>query len=280
MTNYQRADAHIHLFERGYQGGSFTSRPGVLVDELLCYQSLMKDYHIKAALVVGFEGEEWCLKNNDFLAGLIPNHPWIQALAFCHLDQQADLMVKLEKWKMQGFKGLSLYLLNEVDNGNLVKIPEEFWEWVTRHGWLISVNSKGSLWKSWKNVLEIHPMLKLIVSHLGLPGKCMKPPSEHEASVILKPLTDLAEYPKVHVKLSGFYALTEPGHDYPHPAAWPLTKELVNSFGTGRLLWGSDFSPSLDYLSFPQTFELFEKMPFLKEEEILGILGENLLRVL
>ena len=55
MIDFLKADAHIHLFEGGYQGGSLTSRPGVEVDELLCYQSLMKDHHIEAALVVGFD---------------------------------------------------------------------------------------------------------------------------------------------------------------------------------------------------------------------------------
>ena len=54
MIDFLKADAHMHLFEGGYQGGSLTSRPGVEVDELLCYQSLMKDHHIDASLVVGF----------------------------------------------------------------------------------------------------------------------------------------------------------------------------------------------------------------------------------
>ena len=76
MIDFSKADAHIHLFEGGYQGGSLTSRPGVEVDELLCYQSLMKDHHIEAALVVGFEGDAFCRQNNDFLAELIPYHPW------------------------------------------------------------------------------------------------------------------------------------------------------------------------------------------------------------
>ena len=62
MIDFLKADAHIHLFEGGYQGGSLTSRPGVEVDELLCYQSLMKDHHIKAALVVGFEGDAFVVK--------------------------------------------------------------------------------------------------------------------------------------------------------------------------------------------------------------------------
>ena len=84
MIDFSKADAHIHLFEGGYQGGSLTSRPGVEVDELLCYQSLMKDHHIEAALVVGFEGDAFCRQNNDFVAELIPYHPWMYALAYCH----------------------------------------------------------------------------------------------------------------------------------------------------------------------------------------------------
>ena len=70
MIDFLKADAHIHLFEGGYQGGSLTSRPGVEVDELLCYQSLMKDHHIEAALVVGFEGDAFCRQNNDSLPSL------------------------------------------------------------------------------------------------------------------------------------------------------------------------------------------------------------------
>ncbi len=90
MIDFLKADAHIHLFEGGYQRGSLISRPGVEVDELLCYQSLMKDHHIETALVVGFEGDPYCRQNNNFHAKLIPDHPWMYALAYCHLDHQTD----------------------------------------------------------------------------------------------------------------------------------------------------------------------------------------------
>ena len=96
----------------------------------------------------------------------------------------------------------------------------------------------------------------------------------------MKPISELAEFSNVHVKLSGYYALTSPAHDFPHFSAWPLTEELFDHFGPDRLLWGSDFSPSLDFLSFPQTFELFNKMPFFCQENIKAIMGENLLRLL
>jgi hypothetical protein len=54
----------------------------------------------------------------------------------------------------------------------------------------------------------------------------------------------------------------------------------VESFGAARLLWGSDFSPSLEWLSFPQTFGLFAHMPFLSAADRQLIEGENLLALL
>ena len=67
MIDFLKADAHIHLFEGDCYGGSLPSRPGVEVDELICYQSLMKDHHIEVALVVGFEGDTFCRQNKNFL---------------------------------------------------------------------------------------------------------------------------------------------------------------------------------------------------------------------
>ena len=87
----------------------------------------------------------------------------------------------------------------------------------------------------------------------------------------------LARFPGVAVKLSGFYAATDPGHDYPHRAAWPYVQTLVESFGVDRLLWGSDFTPAIDQLTFPQTLGLFGHMPFLGDADRAKIEGGNLL---
>ncbi len=58
----QRADAHIHLFENGFEN-FFPNRPGVRIDEPLCYDSLAKEHDVVAALVVGYEGEP-CYRGN------------------------------------------------------------------------------------------------------------------------------------------------------------------------------------------------------------------------
>ena len=49
-----RADAHIHLFDGGYQNKSFASRPGVSDDEAAYYDSLSREHDVVAALVVGY----------------------------------------------------------------------------------------------------------------------------------------------------------------------------------------------------------------------------------
>ena len=48
----------------------------------------------------------------------------------------------------------------------------------------------------------------------------------------------------------------------------------------GRGRWGSDFSPALSHLSFPQTFDLFDRMPFVDDAMRAMIEGANLLALL
>ena len=280
MRSFARADAHVHLFEGSYQGNSFTRRPGVLIDEVLCYQSLMQEHQIQAALVIGFAGESWCAENNGFLAELIPRCSWMQALAYWDLNSDRDPLEQLEEWRGQGFIGISLYVFEKLEIQGLAGIKDEVWNWLECNGWLISVNSSGGRWSLWKPILEKHPRLRLAASHLGLPSKFSRTPSRDEAFKMMSPLNELYEFPEVHVKLSGYYALTDPAHDFPHEAAWPVTEVILKHFGSERLLWGSDFSPCLDFLSFPQTYGLFSKMPFFNEEDRKKILGGNLLRLI
>ena len=61
-----RADAHIHLFESGY-GHSFAARPGVVINEPTCYESLRREHGIEQALVVGYEMDNHTLLSNDGL---------------------------------------------------------------------------------------------------------------------------------------------------------------------------------------------------------------------
>jgi predicted TIM-barrel fold metal-dependent hydrolase len=144
----------------------------------------------------------------------------------------------------------------------------------------VSLNTRGKDLIDWVPLLDRHRELRLLLSHLALPPKVSTPPTKNDARAGIDPVVNLARFPGVHVKLSGFYAISDPGHDYPHRAAWPYVEVLAEAFSVKRLLWGSDSTPSLDFLSFPQTLQLFDQMPFLKEEDRQRIQGGNLLRLL
>ncbi|MHC4442779.1 MAG: amidohydrolase family protein [Planctomycetota bacterium] len=273
-----RADAHIHLFEDGFQGW-FPGRDGVRIDEPALYASLADEHHVKQALVVGYEGQEWAVGNNEYLARMAAQHDWVRPVAYIDPRRWPDLDT-LKKWRRQGFVGISLYIFDDHAVEALGRIPDDAWSWIIEHRWLISVNSQGQHLKGWLPILQNHNRLRLIVSHLGLPPRVADPPSPEDAGKALDDLIALAGFEGPHVKLSGFYALTEPGHAYPHHAAWPYVQALGNAFGTKRLLWGSDFTPSLDFVTFPQTHALFAEIPFLKGDERRGIEGGNLLSLL
>ena len=274
-----RADAHIHLFEGGYRE-SFTGRPGVKVDERALYASLAKDHNVKAALIVGYEGLPWAAGNNAYIGRLAAAHEWVRPVAFFDPTKPPSLDA-LEKLRANGFVGLSFYILDDGAVRAVQAIDDHVWAWLEARRWIVSVNSRGpAIQQAWKPVLERNKGLRLALSHLGLPKRVASPPEPEQAKAALADVLPLSTFPNTAVKLSGFYALTDPGYDYPHRAAWPHVQTLVESFGPDRLLWGSDFTPAIDQLTFPQTLGLFGHMPFLDDDARLKIEGGNLLKLL
>ena len=274
----KRADAHIHLFSGGYKDRSFVSRPGISIDEAKCYDSLARDHDVAAALVVGYGGEDWCVDNNAYLAEQLPRYSWIRPVAYVSIDS-VPAVEDLEVLRQQGFLGIALFLFGD-EAKQVESVPDATWRWLEERRWLVSVNSEKDAWSFWSTVLEIFPTLRVLVSHLGLPPAQASAPNSKQAGEAMRSVTALAMYPGVTVKLSGFYALTTPGHDYPHQAAWPYVEQLVGAFSCDRLLWASDFSPCLDWITFPQTIHLFDTMPFLSPGDLEKITGGNLLALL
>ena len=274
----ERADAHIHLFEGGYQD-SLMKRFGRPVDEAVVYASLAKDHGVRAALIVGYADVPWALENTRYLTQMVKQYEWVHPAAY--FDASAPPTTEeLTRLQADGFVGVSFYIFGQERVDALLGISDEVWNWLVSKRWLISVNSKDDDWNAWQEVLTRHPELRLVVSHLGLPPRQADAPDAAGAREALASVLALSRYPQSRVKLSGFYALTDPGHDYPHRAAWPYVEALLDAYGVERLLWASDYSPCLDWLTFPQTYDLFSKMPFLNDADRERIEGANLLALL
>lgn len=274
----ERADAHIHLFEGGYQD-SFMKRLGRPVDEAVVYASLAKDHGVKAALIVGYADVPWAAENTRFLTRMVAEYGWVHPAAYFDPSEPPTIEA-LAQLRADGFVGVSFYIFGPERVDALLGISDEVWAWLVSRRWLVSVNSKGDDWNAWQDVLGRHPELRLVVSHLGLPPRQVRAPGPRDAQTAMASVLALAEFPQSRVKLSGFYALTDPGHDFPHCAAWPYVEALLDAYGVERLLWASDYSPCLDWVTFPQTYGLFSKMPFLTAEDRTRIEGSNLLALL
>ena len=62
-------------------------------------------------------------------------------------------------------------------------------------------------------------------------------PNSPICDAVLAALCDLARHARVHVKLSGFWAL---GGGQPHFDLLPQMESLREAFGVDRLIWASD----------------------------------------
>ena len=274
-----RLDAHAHYFAPGYVDLLPASCRRRAPDEITLYRALAARHDISQVLAIGYEGESWAAGNNAYLAALAAEHAWLRPVAY--ITSPADLTVaQLAAWQTAGFVGVSFFLMDESAAAVLPAVAPDVWQWLAAQRWLVSVNSRGARWADWQAELEAAPDLRLLVAHLGLPPAVSAAPDPSIAAAALATVTALAVHANVYVKLSGLYALSQPGHDYPHRAAWPYIAELARTFGSRRLLWASDFSPALEVVSFPQTVDVIAATGLFDEAALRRIHGENLARLL
>lgn len=274
-----RLDAHAHFFYPGFVGALPESCRRQSPDEFTLYQAYAQKHEIAQVLAIGYEGESWADGNNQYLAGLTAQHPWLRPLAFVG-EPEALTVDQLESWHAQRFVGITFYIFSQEQAEKLAKANSAVWSWLVEHRWMISVNSKGEFWSAWQPILDRHPELRLLIAHLGLPPAVSSAPEASEARTALATVIQLAAYPQTHIKFSGFYALAKPIHAYPHQASWRYAEVLTEAYGASRLLWASDFSPALESVSFAQTVDVVALMPWYSQDDLSAIYHDNLARLL
>jgi len=264
------ADGHIHIFESGYKDSG--------ENEISLYEDLIKQHTIKSSLVVGYEGENWALGNNAYISALALTRPWMHPLAFF---KPSNLQVsELENYLELGFEGITLYIFSDVEVAELGAVDKSVWAWLLDHKWMVSVNSKGSYWRVWLDVLREWPELTLLISHLGLPKVDSGHLTNDDIAIELSIIKKLHNFANVYLKLSGFYALEQVRPAYPYPSLRNYLLYIINNFNRDRLIWGSDFTPALATVSFEQTFEHFSTLDFLQAGDLEKILYQNMMQLL
>jgi predicted TIM-barrel fold metal-dependent hydrolase len=274
---FQLADSHIHLFRNGY-AGRYGRGPAGLGSELEVYETLRRAHGIAAALVVGYEGDGIDPQNNAYLGELSASRPWMATLAYARpaeLIRAADT----ERLLAGEHRGVAFYVTEPAVARALTAMAPDTWRPLDELRALVSVNAGPDGLRAVEEVASAHRDCAFLIAHLGSPGAYTDAPGRSEAKAVLAPLLRLAALPNVHVKISGLYAVSDPSWDFPHRQATPFVDLVLEHFGPGRCVWGSDFSPSLDFVSFEQTVHLVQ-LAGLAEDDRRLVMGGNLLQLL
>lgn len=270
------ADAHIHLFPNGYRHDGLPALFGA--GELQAYEALRVMHGIGCALAIGYEASGIDPQNNAYVRRLATTHDWLSTVAYVTPDATPEPQA-IQALLEQGHCGIALYVTDAGQARNLMRWPRAIWEVLDAHRAIVSVNAGPDATLLLRPLVEEVEGVPFLFSHLGLPGLLAPGIAEDALRRRLAPLLALASLQNAHVKLSGFYAASDPAFAYPHGAAGRAAYQILAAFGPHRCLWGSDFSPALEFVSFPQTVQ-WPGICDLPDSELDAVMRGNLVRIL
>jgi predicted TIM-barrel fold metal-dependent hydrolase len=141
---------------------------------------------------------------------------------------------------------------------------EPYWEFMREFNIPMSINMNTSQTRALLKVAEMYPDQIFLLSHMVRPIIT----DEKLNRKAYEPVLSLREFKNIYIKLSGFYAFVQDGWRYPQRAVFGVIDILKKRFGVKRLLWGSDFTPVLEFNTYRQSFEIInsEYRGFDKDE--------------
>jgi L-fuconolactonase len=127
--------------------------------------------------------------------------------------------------------------------------------------------------------LERVPGLRVVLNHFGFTPHNMRVDQARRPSFdvglpagLVDRIAALSRYPDVYLMVSGQYALSS--QEPPYADLHEPTRKLAAAFGTGRLLWGSDYPWIRDAPGYRQTRDaIAEALPGLSADDIGKIYG-------
>jgi L-fuconolactonase len=244
------ADCHIHFFRRGYRHSGLPSLFGS--GELAAYEAIRRAHEIELALVVGYEADDIDPDNNAYIRELSVGRPWMHTVAYVDPRSVSDAAT-IAGLLDRGHRGLAIYLPDDDRTQALLGWPHTTWDLLQERKAILSLNARPeAIERLQPRVAEIVETAFLF-SHLGLPGVLAADIEPDALQHRLAPLLSMADLPNALAKISGFYGTSDPPHAYPHDGGARAVRCIIDAFGSARCLWGSDFAPALDFVSFPQT---------------------------
>ena len=214
-------DAHCHVWERNSKLNGYSKYEFSTLEEIASPKGIRR---FVVVVLYSDINESYVLK----LKKLYPKKVGIISL-LDPADNQLENKMRLNKER-----GILGYRLNSKFTGeNWLKEPgvDKMWELAAKLDVSICLLRKtNASYKSMNVMMKRHPGTKVVIDHLGL----VNPESPAEVDEFLS----LSEHKKCHVKVSRFF--TDRAAQTGSEAMLPFINQLNKSFGSHRLMWGSN----------------------------------------
>ncbi len=144
---------------------------------------------------------------------------------------------------------------------------DRFWPIAEKAGLGVMLNVPALLEPA-KAIAEKHPGLKIIIDHMGIPGRTRDDALTEHFSELCK----IARFPNVAVKMTALPNYSS--QPYPYSNLHLLLKPVYDAFGPKRLFWGSDLT------RLPCSYRLCvtmmtEEMKWLSATDLEWIMGRG-----
>lgn len=143
-----------------------------------------------------------------------------------------------------------------------------FWPLAEAMSVPIYIHAPGQL-RVVRQIAERHPRLRLAIDHVGIPGSAQP----HEVLPIVDEVAAMADLANVSVKVSGLPCVVR--ETYPFASLHGPMRRLLDSYGSSRLFWGSDYTRLP--CSYSESWKAFAvEMPFISKADLEQMMGRAL----
>jgi predicted TIM-barrel fold metal-dependent hydrolase len=126
------------------------------------------------------------------------------------------------------------------------------------------IGSKGYQTAAFDHVTSEFPLIPFVICHLGFPDPAMQRGSDTYNQ--WHALVELAKKKNVWFDVSAL-AVFFTAEGYPYPSAVKMVREFIDTYGSNKLIWGSDIPGSMCHATYRQLIEMFERCYLFSEAE-------------
>jgi predicted TIM-barrel fold metal-dependent hydrolase len=144
-----------------------------------------------------------------------------------------------------------------------------------RHSLPVNLLCWGRLEQA-REMARLHPSTRLVVDHLGL-QQPFEPPPLAAPWADLDQVLALGRHDNVAIKISGACTLSREA--YPYADIWPPVARIIDTFGIGRCIWGTDWTRAIQILSYRQAVDAFRLSDRLSASDKAALMGTSLTKI-